>query len=242
MSLTAKSNGGTFELPPDGTHPARCYRMIDKGTSYDQKWEKHQHKVLVSWALLGDEKMTDGRPFTVHRNYTVSLHEKSVLRRDLKAWRGRDFTAEELGGFVLTAIVGAPCLLTIVHNKDGDRTFANIAGIMACPKGMKVPELTEPTLVFDLDQPDWDVFDGLSEGIQEAIKRSEEYQKYADKPGVPQSRPAAPVADSVEKTFVAPKRAEDVPGIAAAAEIAGAGEKSIDELVEEFEDDSAIPF
>ena len=54
-------------------------------------------------------------PRTISPRYTASLNVKSVLRRDLSAWRGRDFTQAELEEFNLRNIVGAPCLLQVIH-------------------------------------------------------------------------------------------------------------------------------
>ena len=55
----------------------------------------------------------------------------------LRSWRGREFTSAELFGFELETVIGAPCMLSIVHNvgrKGG--TFANVSGVMKLPKGM----------------------------------------------------------------------------------------------------------
>ena len=61
-----------FKDPPEGTHPARCYRVIDLGTQEVdfQGQIKHQRKVLVSWELQCEERMDDGRPFSIGKKYT----------------------------------------------------------------------------------------------------------------------------------------------------------------------------
>lgn len=86
-----------FELAPAGTHIAVCYRVIDLGTQETTfKGEvKHQHKILISWEIP-DEKMKDGRPFTIGKRYTWSMSEKANLRNDLESWRGK-FTAADFG-------------------------------------------------------------------------------------------------------------------------------------------------
>ena len=44
---------------------------------------------------------THGRRFDVARVYTLCLHERAALRKDLESWRGRKFTEQELDGFDL---------------------------------------------------------------------------------------------------------------------------------------------
>ncbi len=132
MSLTATSNPTIFELPPPDQYPARCYRVVDLGTqesSYKGK-PKLQHKVLVSFELLGDKCMTDGRPFSIHQRYTMSTSEKSMLRHDLEAWRGQPFTEEEVRTFQVAKVLGKYAYVNIVHNKVGEKTYANIASII----------------------------------------------------------------------------------------------------------------
>ncbi len=45
-------------------------------------------------------------------------------------------------GFDIEKLVGKNCLINIVHNTKGDKTYANISGVMALPKGTEqmIPE------------------------------------------------------------------------------------------------------
>jgi len=180
MGLTATSSGKDFELAPIGVHPARCYRIIDLGTQ-TTNWEgqtKRAHKVVLTWELLGDERMGDGRPFSISKRFTMSTHEKSVLRPFLESWRGRAFTPEEIARFDVTAVLGAPCLLNVTHDqgKDGT-TYANIAGCMPLPKGMPKPEPVNPQVTFDLDNPDMKLFESFGQKLQATIMSAEEWLK-----------------------------------------------------------------
>lgn len=182
MSLTASDKGGgDFEITPEGQYVGRCFKIIDMGTqtTTGQFGVKEQHKVMVSWELLDDPKMADGRPFSVSQFYTVSLHEKAKLRADLEAWRGRKFTAAELEGFDLGTVLGAYCMLQVVHSEDGK--YANVQTIMAY-KGEK-PKAVNPNVVFDIDKPDMDVFNAMSENMQNKITGSPEWRSnHQDKP------------------------------------------------------------
>jgi len=175
MTLNAREpqGDGDFQLAPEGTHIARCYRLIDMGTQHSEMYDKWQPKVMVAWELC-DEKMDDGRPFTVAGFYTNSLHEKATLRQHLESWRGKRFTAEELSGFDLRNVLGKPCLVSIVHNDSGKRTYANVQSVTALPKGTTAPELVNEQQFYDIDQHDEKVFESLGKGLQEKINKSQE--------------------------------------------------------------------
>ncbi|UXY14774.1 hypothetical protein N8I74_15835 [Chitiniphilus purpureus] len=178
MALTIKHEPtSNFEHAPAGTFPARCVRLIDMGTQVTeyQGRVKHQQKVLISFELLGDERMSDGRPFIVSKRYTASLHEKSAFRKDLASWRGRDFTDEELSGFDVRKLLNAPCLLGIVVTEKDGKEFSDISSIMKLPKGMEVDSPHNAPVCFDLNDPDWGIFEALSNGLKEAITKSPEY-------------------------------------------------------------------
>jgi len=185
-----QNNGTDFAPPPAGTHMAACYRVVDLGTqSTDWQGEtKRQHKVMMSWEL-SDEKMEDGKPFSVHQRYTFSSHEKSTFRQHLEAWRGAPFKESDFGpgGFDIRKVIGAPCLLTIVHNVKQGRTYANITGVAKLMKGMQTPPLVNAKTFLSLDPAEFDqaVFDGLSGGLRAIIEKSPEYQELKRPRGEP---------------------------------------------------------
>jgi hypothetical protein len=168
------NGGGDFEAAPVGNHAARCIRIIDLGTQTGEYQGKttRRNQVMVMWELP-DEPMADGKPFTVSRFYTNSLHEKSTLRADLISWRGRDFTGEELQRFDLQSILGAPCLVNVVHSESGK---AKVTSVAKLPKGMTISGAVNPPMAFWLDEFDAEVFESLGKGLQAIIAKSPEYQ------------------------------------------------------------------
>ena len=59
--------------------------------------------------------------------YSLSLHEKSSFRRDLKKIRGRDLTAAEEKQFdVEGELLGFPVQIIVEHEEKDDRTYAKI--------------------------------------------------------------------------------------------------------------------
>jgi len=144
MPIYASAGSGTkFTPAPAGAYAAVCCDVRDLGV-LEVKWQnetKRQHKVLISWQI--DEPRDDGKPYLVSRRYTLSLHEKSGLRKDLESWRGRKFTEDELHRFDVETILGKSCLLNVIHNQSGGDTYANVAGVMSLPKGMAAPAVRD---------------------------------------------------------------------------------------------------
>jgi hypothetical protein len=181
MSLTVNAgNGGNteFEQCPAGSFAARCYQIIDLGhqTIEWQGTAKVVPKVRITWEL--NEMMADGRPFSISKEYTASIGDKANLRKDLEAWRGRPFSSEELRNFSLENVLGAPCLLGVVHrpSKDGSKVYANVGSVMALPKGMSANDLVNPTVKFDIQNFDHAVFESLSNYVQKKIMMSKELE------------------------------------------------------------------
>ena len=202
MSLTVNAGsggGGDFEQCPAGSFAARCYQIIDLGhQTFEWKGEaKVAPKVRITWEL--NEMMQDGRPFSISREYTASIGDKANLRKDLEAWRGRPFTATELQNFSLENVLGAPCLLGVVHkpSKDGSKVYANVGSIMALPKGMPSPELVNPAVKFDIGEFDQNIFNSLSSYVQKKILMSKELEEG----GIPQAKEVEPEIDSEEVPF-----------------------------------------
>ena len=188
--IVAKQNssGSTdFKLPPPGSFLARLYRIIDIGTQTTE-WmgkKKMQRKIICMFELHGEDNegnplaMDDGKPLVVSKRYTLSLDEKATLRKDLEAWRGKEFTQAELDGFNLEVLLGKFCMVAITHSDYNDKKYANIVSISQVPAAMK--KLGEPTgvnelLIFSMDPFDQAKFDKLSEGLQNLIKKSAEYR------------------------------------------------------------------
>lgn len=139
MPIIAKEGGGTYVQPPAGTFAAVCVDVADLGileVTFGGETKK-QHKIKLVWQL--SEIKPDGKPYVISKRYTLSLHEKSSLRKDLQAWRGRPFTPAELGGFDLEALISVPALLNVIEETRAGKTFSNVASIMRIPKGMECP-------------------------------------------------------------------------------------------------------
>ena len=192
MGFIASDNGGgNFKRVPQGVHIGRCYSLIDLGTQLTsgQFGEKLQHKIRVGWELFGEDENgqpltvdVEGKemPLTISKSYTLSLHEKAGLRRDLAAWRGKDFTDEEAKGFDVSKLVGAYCMVNVTTSETNGKTYSNVAGLTPMPAALKnsKPAPVHAHVIFTLDAPDMNVFNGFHEKLQEAIKKSPEWAQH----------------------------------------------------------------
>lgn len=175
------TDSGTDYKPIDaGNYAATCIRVIDLGTQTHnyQGEEKSARKVRIFWEVPEVTVEWEGveRPATISATYTASLHEKANLRKVLESWRGRSFTADELKGFDTKNVLGAACLLNVVHTEKDGRTYANVAGVTPLIKGMQKPEVVGPIINFDLDDFDAETLEGFHDKLKEQIKASPEYR------------------------------------------------------------------
>lgn len=190
MSLTVKAGSESGFVPvPAGMHLARCYRIVDLGTQRSEyKGEiKHLPKVMLQFEVHGEDEQGNptvtakGEPMTISKNYTASLSEKATLRVDLKNWRGRDFTPEELKGFELKNVLGIFAMISVTKapGKDG-KEYTNIGAVMPVPANIKkagLPAGHNPTAIFSIDDPDMELFETFSDGLKNKIKSSPEWQE-----------------------------------------------------------------
>ena len=182
MGITAKDPGGSGDYTPvdEGMHRAVCYSVYDLGTHYQEAYGKNVHKVLIIWELP-DERIDierDGKmlnlPRAISRRFTLSLHKKSDLRKTLESWRGKTFTPEELKGFDLTKLLGVNGTIQVLHNKVGEKTYANIINVVPLMKGMEKIQPENPMKYFSFEEST-NLPDGIPDWISEIIKSANEW-------------------------------------------------------------------
>lgn len=170
MGLMAKESGGDFERPPEGVYNAVCTKIIDLGlqeSTYNGNTSL-KRKVFIEWEL--DEADSQGNPFLVASRYTLSLSQNAQLRKVLQAWRGRAFTKDELAGFDLEKVLGAPCQIQIVHNESSNgNVYANVETVMPLGKGVPKPTPKNELLIYSCEDPNPEVLEKLSEKMGDIV-------------------------------------------------------------------------
>lgn len=167
MAIIAKASSGSYMPAPAGVWPGVCVDVVDLGEMVQEFGGKKKtlHKIRIVWQI--DQARPDNKPHQASKMYTLSLHEKATLRKDLESWRGRAFSEAELQGFDVETVLSVACLLNIVEASRNGKQYANVMGVMRLPKTMQAPTPRDYVRVCDrqpedgsmVDNPptDWDL-------------------------------------------------------------------------------------
>ena len=206
MAIIAKSTGESTqrELIPAGTYVARCYSVVHLG-HVTQKYmgeEKVVDLVRFTWELPTELRCFNQdkgmQPCAISKEMTFSLNEKSNLRAMLNAWRGKALTEDEAKAFDLAKLIGAPCMINLIHQpskSNPERVYERIAAVMPMMKGMTCPPQHNPSMEFSVLDFDRTKFEILPSFLQEMITDSKEYKAMMQAPA---PAPAAPVTTGYE--------------------------------------------
>jgi len=192
FSMKANSGeGGDFELPPSGLHPAVFVAIIDLGThTREFNGERSdQHKLFLCCELTG-ENNSKGETFVVGQDYTYSLNKKAKLRAIVEGFLGRSLADGE--EYDLALMIGKPCVVNLKDGVSGaGKKFVEVSSIGKPMKGQIIPEQTRESFAFSLTQvnsvkddlgiPSW-VPPNYGRKIEDEIKKSKEWDKLGDLP------------------------------------------------------------
>lgn len=178
----------------NGTYPARVVQIIDLGQQVQTDWQTQEPKtyddgnlVIKPEAFVNFEFPTErivideeDRPRWLGKQYVISSHEKAALMGLMAA------TAPDSKN--LADALTKPCTVTVGSTSGGN---AKIVGVTPLMKGTAVPELENPPVVFDFDEPDMSVWDNIPNWIKEKIKSATNYEGSKLQKLVPATQPAA---------------------------------------------------
>lgn len=214
LTVSASSGGGNFIQVPAGVHLACCYRIIDLGTQKTTYMgqSKMSPKVLFQFEVHtenddGTPLLTqDGKPLSISKQYTLSLGENAIMRRDLQSWRGKGFTDDELKSFELENVLGQWCMINVVHTSKDGKTYANVDNITPVPAAIKkngLPDASNAPVLFSIRSADMAVFETFSDYIKDKIKSSPEWEAWG--------KHATPAEAPVEKGNEFDNMDDDIP-------------------------------
>lgn len=171
-----------------GNYFCRIAQVIDTGLHHKDVWDDHAKKyvqdltkapvnmLMVTYEFttefMKDEAGNDveDKPRWLSETFPL-LPLKSDLATSTKRYKAIDPKEEKKGDWA--QLGNYPCTVTIAHKKSGKAKIGNVAPPM---KGMAVPELKNPVKIFDLSEPDLEIFRSLPEWLQERIKSNLEYE------------------------------------------------------------------
>lgn len=195
MALNASKieNKSKFERPEPlepGTYPVRVVQILSMGLQEQRPFKGEAkppaYELMVTYECL-DEFMKDketGEEIEDKPRWlseTFPMHSlDSDLAKSTKRYFALDPENEYEGDW--SKLAGTPAMMTVVQNpgkgKNSDKIFENITGLsaMRAKEAAKAPELVNPPKVFDIDEPDMEVFGSLPQWIQEKMKENLEYE------------------------------------------------------------------
>lgn len=134
-----------------------------------------------------NELGTDGRPYHITKQVTISTHEKASLRIMLEAVHGKalpnekvtftgdDANDEKVCAFVekiTSGAIGKACLINIAKYKKQNGYDGNkITGFTKLPKGMAFDKPKTVYGFFDLEKPDWELFKKFPEWQRNVVNK-----------------------------------------------------------------------
>lgn len=184
-SKVPTNSGPQAPLLDEGAYPGRLVAVIDLGLQPQQyngesKPPKNQLQTIYesSDEFMPDE---DGEPDETKPRWFWEDFPLNNLKSDLATSTKRYFALDpknEHGGD-WAKLLGAPVMIALIRkkSKDGSKEYNNVGGTssMRPKEAAKLPDLVNDPKVFNLEDPDVEVFLSLPERIQEKIKANLEY-------------------------------------------------------------------
>jgi hypothetical protein len=190
LNLSAVTAKKDSKFPPQknivpATYPARFVQIIDFGLQpqkpFAGKDKAPAHEIGLTYELVDEfMKDEDGKDIVDKPRWVSETLPVYGLNAD-KAKSTMRYLAidpEQKYNGDFAQLLGAPCLVTIVNNKSGDKIYDNVAAIsnMRPRDAANCPELKNPARLFSLDDPDLEVFNSFPKWIQDKIKGNLNYK------------------------------------------------------------------
>jgi hypothetical protein len=162
FGIEKSKGGGNYTPCPQGSYAGRCSMVVDLGWHLEEYMGKPK-KYPTKKIRIGFETPTQlhtfieekgPEPFMVSKKWTNTDAPKGTFVPALNLWRGKNFTPEAWEKFQISDLLGAPALITIIHKpsaKDATKIYANLASIIALPKGMVCPPAIMKPILFSVD-------------------------------------------------------------------------------------------
>jgi hypothetical protein len=201
------------EIPPAGMHLGLLFRVIDAGWCHNEfnGVKSLKTKVRLDFELwpLGENNeytlMESGKPFCVSPGFQgwLTLGKYTEI---MNSWRGSENPDVE-------TFLGQPALLNIKYTegkpKDGvTAVYANVTAVNPIMRGMFIPEMVNPPLVYSVKAHDQELFLKLPKWIQDWIARESDSFSRLQKA---ESRTSSAEDPGPDQPYGAPPSDDDIP-------------------------------
>jgi hypothetical protein len=172
--VAPKNSWWERKLLDPGKYDATCYSIIDLWSQeIERQWEKKmQRKVLIWFEIHWQYIERDGEklPLVKSKKYTLSMSEKSNLRKDIKSWYWKD----QWENFDLFELLERKAEITVIHNTS--KTWVDYDVIDYISMSKHTHELVNPIQKYSIAEHNDVAFNSLYKRQQEIIQASPEFQ------------------------------------------------------------------
>jgi len=176
-----KGGGVDQQVVDPGVYPSRIVQIIDFGLQPQRPYlgqdKPPANEIGLTYELV-DTFMVDkdGKEDVTKPRWLSEIIPLFNLKADKAKSTQRYKAADPNNNFNgdFSKLIETPVNVSVVHNKQGEKLWVNVASISAMrPRDAdKCPKLVNLPKVFDLDEPNLEVFRKLPEWMQEKIKKN----------------------------------------------------------------------
>lgn len=192
MALNArkiKSAGKKFVEQPNlevANYPARVVQIIDLGLQDGGEWAGEKkppvNKMHITYELVdafmvdkdGEEIEDKPRWISEDLNMFSPDQDKAKCNQRYKA-----IDPDEVHDYNWGELLGAPCGVLVAHKKSKGKVYDNVGLVtpyVVSKRNPELPELVNEPKMFDLEEPDLDIFNSLPQWLQDKIKGNLEFK------------------------------------------------------------------
>lgn len=211
MALQAKNiqnnNRPQQEVLEADVYRARVVQILDLGLqpqrAYQGKDKAPANEIMLTYELV-DEFMKDEAGEDIEdkpRWISETLPFYGLFADKAKStMRYNAFDPSGVYDGDFSKCIDTPVNVTVVNNAVGDKVYNNVGNVaaMSAKKAATMPELVNPSKVFDLDAPDMEIYNALPEWLRDKIKANLNFQGSALQVALG-GKPAKPAAKAKPK-------------------------------------------
>lgn len=189
MALNAKNiqnnNRPQQEVLEADVYRARVVQILDLGLqpqrAYQGKDKAPANEIMLTYELV-DEFMKDEAGEDIEdkpRWISETLPFYGLFADKAKStMRYNAFDPSGVYDGDFSKCIDTPVNVTVVNNAVGDKVYNNVGNVaaMSAKKAATMPELINPSKVFDLDAPDMEIYNALPEWLRDKIKSNLNFQ------------------------------------------------------------------
>lgn len=171
-----------------GVTVGRICSIIDLGMQYSERFDKTSHQIFIEFEI---EELHEGKPLVIGSFFTTKFTKKSNLYKLIQACFAKAIPQAAQASFDFKLLLGRAVQITIESKEGSEATYSKITDYAYVRDPSTVAEVVRPYVYFDLDEPNWQVYHGLSTWMKDRINVPEKLRNYIQPSNFPENREPA---------------------------------------------------